>query len=1546
MSELPPEGNDDLLRQQQPSQDNAAPTKSTSIQSPQPQSDTQGRKKRKPNFAPISDDPETKKKVRRIIEQQFNLEIYMKQREIHQLESSIQKTQIMLDVVQSSILNKHNGITPNNSGLLSIALSGKDKRFGGLSRNTFSNLLSSSSNISTPPPVRQSARNVNYSEFYDNSTSTRGYRRDRLSTINSSSGCLYAQTQDEKFIRITCPGCGRTNFATFQGFINHCRIVHEMEFTSHAEAANICGVLVENDQAEIPANHPVRRMAPLAAPFSSISSGAVAAGTSSNSNMRLGMSLLESQLSEQQRSEIRDTLEKLNQPKIKVYEEDVDFDEEGDEEDEYNNGDSRVHAGKGISNRSQPKPQKNNQNDPTTTSTPGATTPIIDQQQQNKNSDIPLFLTQHMAYAQPPPRESRFHVIKQIIIGNVSKYVAVDKRLPQFASHTHKWTFTVRTPAGEQPPGTFIRKVRYFLHPSYRPNDIVDIMDPFEFELSRMGWGEFPIRLQLFFVDKRNKPVDLVTVIELDKFQSGRTVMGSQKIIDIELDRLSKFRSVDELGGADVTQEDKKKADSNADSDGSSRGKSIARAVLKTCQDSSTSENNKHLSTSMQVGADFVDRVGPNRYNSAVTVSSVIDCKDQENKSDDKIQSKETPVVNRTVNTKITQQQVAPLQPLPKKPRDPIHPVLGILMGFACRAFPICLDAFTPIKLLLDNSNNSESCVLPQDDYFDGPIFTALDKQSPLPKLLHPLLLFLSQPIPPRPNNQHDTQNYQYTVFSSTETWKEKSPLGKRLSSEYQRAALIHKHLVSAILGKRGIPQRKKSVFLRNRRYRQSKTPTPEPIVKKENDKTSTATNSVQNQTSYNKENKPNSQETTLSRFSGMKEPPPQSTASSSAGGSQPGGRKIVLDKRRAIECFTTFLELVGVDNQEHIKAIKECVQIIDGQSMVQIFQTINKLQKNGPKAVKIWLRQYHFTPHPKSIEHEECNDYGDTDVEEMRVESVTTGSVINSNGDDKQTTLSIKDTTSKLNDDLSEIALAKPSPSTTQPQIITDNNSGKQEIADNKVAYPKSESVKTAVVGDNCQSQIPLNDSTNKPVDKQQTLALIKQESKTSLSSSSDQQFDKTNADKGNDEGVTAIQIQQQPTTMTIRKYCMTCGNLFFGNDNDDTMTTKDYCSSICRSVWCGDSKLNSHNSTLSRLSELVKRLPKGWDHLDDDGNEDLDIDEDFQAGSVTASSKSISSIIDGKDSGNQGCLSLFEKITSQIRQQAMTMAHDQQQQPYHRNITDPDENKQIVKSKPTRMLMTMKLIDWVWVDVIRPLELFTTPAARLSQYQTNKDPDVEDNTNGLSRLSKGTSTRPSSSLLPKYHHGLADANSKALGLSSLSSVVEIDSGKSMVSLVNADRKSLEEAIDQRVVVGKLMTDIAKLFLRDLVNESANQIRKQKSVDCQELGKSSIDNNNSKATMAEKDVDKPQPSPSNQKESGHGDVQANSPKLSVALSEIGLTTTATTTKNTDHQNISDAIVNINLPKVMLTPWHVLRAVQKRSDLFDMCSNVYLGTTD
>ncbi|XP_031568815.1 YEATS domain-containing protein 2-like [Actinia tenebrosa] len=130
---------------------------------------------------------------------------------------------------------------------------------------------------------------------------------------------------------------------------------------------------------------------------------------------------------------------------------------------------------------------------------------------------------------------ARFYVKKRVIIGNTSKYIPPEKREENDKS-THKWMVYVRGPPEDPHIDVYIQKVWFFLHPSYRPNDIIEVNKP-PFHLTRRGWGEFPIRVQLHFVGTRNKRVDIIHELKLDKTYTGLQTLGAETVVDLEIDK-------------------------------------------------------------------------------------------------------------------------------------------------------------------------------------------------------------------------------------------------------------------------------------------------------------------------------------------------------------------------------------------------------------------------------------------------------------------------------------------------------------------------------------------------------------------------------------------------------------------------------------------------------------------------------------------------------------------------------------------------------------------------------------------------------------------------------------------------------------------------------------------------------------------------------------------------------------------------------------------------------------------------------------------------
>uniref|UniRef100_A0A1I8QC17 YEATS domain-containing protein n=1 Tax=Stomoxys calcitrans TaxID=35570 RepID=A0A1I8QC17_STOCA len=125
-----------------------------------------------------------------------------------------------------------------------------------------------------------------------------------------------------------------------------------------------------------------------------------------------------------------------------------------------------------------------------------------------------------------------------IVVGNTSKFIGTEQeRDPRNKAQilTHKWLVYVQAKDTAVPIEKYVRKVRFNLHHSYRPNDVVDVQEP-PFQVARRGWGEFPIRVQLYFHSEYNqKPVQLLHTVVLDKSHTGIQTLGAETLLEVWL---------------------------------------------------------------------------------------------------------------------------------------------------------------------------------------------------------------------------------------------------------------------------------------------------------------------------------------------------------------------------------------------------------------------------------------------------------------------------------------------------------------------------------------------------------------------------------------------------------------------------------------------------------------------------------------------------------------------------------------------------------------------------------------------------------------------------------------------------------------------------------------------------------------------------------------------------------------------------------------------------------------------------------------------------
>lgn len=66
---------------------------------------------------------------------------------------------------------------------------------------------------------------------------------------DKSSPLVLRRSTDGQLVKLICNNCQRGNFSSIQGFLNHCRIAHKVDYKSHDAAAVDCGRLLDEHEA-------------------------------------------------------------------------------------------------------------------------------------------------------------------------------------------------------------------------------------------------------------------------------------------------------------------------------------------------------------------------------------------------------------------------------------------------------------------------------------------------------------------------------------------------------------------------------------------------------------------------------------------------------------------------------------------------------------------------------------------------------------------------------------------------------------------------------------------------------------------------------------------------------------------------------------------------------------------------------------------------------------------------------------------------------------------------------------------------------------------------------------------------------------------------------------------------------------------------------------------------------------------------------------------------------------------------------------------------
>ncbi|KAB7499676.1 YEATS domain-containing protein 2, partial [Armadillidium nasatum] len=130
-------------------------------------------------------------------------------------------------------------------------------------------------------------------------------------------------------------------------------------------------------------------------------------------------------------------------------------------------------------------------------------------------------------------RREPFQKKVRIYLGNTYRYIKDSEGVNPMK---FQWRITLRTQDKEDPIENFISYVKYTLHESYAPNNVIVKKSPFT--LTHKGWGEFQVNVELHFLDERNKPIKMIHTLKLARKDdslsySGLWRMGHENLYEI-----------------------------------------------------------------------------------------------------------------------------------------------------------------------------------------------------------------------------------------------------------------------------------------------------------------------------------------------------------------------------------------------------------------------------------------------------------------------------------------------------------------------------------------------------------------------------------------------------------------------------------------------------------------------------------------------------------------------------------------------------------------------------------------------------------------------------------------------------------------------------------------------------------------------------------------------------------------------------------------------------------------------------------------------------
>ncbi|EXJ85014.1 hypothetical protein A1O3_05689 [Capronia epimyces CBS 606.96] len=220
--------------------------------------------------------------IRNVIQTQLSLEIVLKHKELRLIEQEMAKCQVSLEQLRrckeipypgtqglslavsdgagSALRSSFQTPLPQSPAPWGVANGPYTRHYAQwlLPDHRFDGGEPASSFPAGKSPMKSRSTRGSVLDISQGSSGSRAQRSGKLKALPAGYGqpkekatgpMIVKRKSDGLMVKLICPDCGRHDFGSAQGFINHCRIGHGRSFASHDAAADACGEPVELDES-------------------------------------------------------------------------------------------------------------------------------------------------------------------------------------------------------------------------------------------------------------------------------------------------------------------------------------------------------------------------------------------------------------------------------------------------------------------------------------------------------------------------------------------------------------------------------------------------------------------------------------------------------------------------------------------------------------------------------------------------------------------------------------------------------------------------------------------------------------------------------------------------------------------------------------------------------------------------------------------------------------------------------------------------------------------------------------------------------------------------------------------------------------------------------------------------------------------------------------------------------------------------------------------------------------------------------------------------